>query len=81
VDVREPDEWATGHVPGARNVPLGQIAEHLDQLRQVPDLLLVCRSGNRSGQAQRFLEEQGVAATNVAGGLRAWAEAGLPLEP
>ena len=55
VDVREQDEWATGHVPGARNVPLSRIPERLDQLRQVPDLLLVCRSGNRSGQAQRFL--------------------------
>jgi rhodanese-related sulfurtransferase len=77
IDVRELDEWQQGHAPGSRLVPLGRLMAELPRDRE---LLLICRSGNRSGQAQRRLAAQGYQnAFNVAGGMIAWERAGLPV--
>ncbi|MCP9960167.1 MULTISPECIES: rhodanese-like domain-containing protein [Streptomyces] len=79
VDVRTPGEHASGHLPGAHNVPLDRLDEALPALRAAAgrgDLLLVCASGNRSATACRRLAEHGVAAATLTGGTTAWAERG-----
>jgi rhodanese-related sulfurtransferase len=78
VDVREPAEWSAGRVPGSLHVPLGELPARLDDL-PAGELLIVCRSGNRSDRAARWLLRNGYDATNLGGGLIAWVAAGLPL--
>src|SRR5438034_5169686 len=69
VDVREADEWRAGHATGARHVPLGTLPQHLSELPRDRDLLLICRSGNRSGAACGMLARHGFdRAFNVTGG-------------
>ena len=81
IDVREPHEFAAGHAAGARNIPLGQVGSRLAEIPADGPVLLICRSGSRSGQAQDILRHQGRANThNVAGGTVAWRAAGLPVE-
>lgn len=81
VDVREAAEWRSGHAPGATHIPLGLLGQRADELPRERDVLLVCRSGSRSGAAQRLLRERGFErALNVAGGMSAWEQAGLPVE-
>ncbi len=78
VDVREPWEFSQGHVPGAENVPLGQLVSRLGDL-SFP-LVLVCATGNRSGMAAQYLSEQGhEGVANLMGGTVAWRERGLPV--
>ena len=79
LDVREPDEWAAGHVEGATHVPLGEVPQRLGELPDADPLYVICRSGNRSGRAVAWLGQQGVETVNVAGGMRAWAAAGRPM--
>ena len=81
IDVREPREFAAGHAAGARNIPLGQVGARLGDIPAAGSVLLICRSGNRSGQAQDLLRRQGRTNTyNVTGGTAAWRAAGLPME-
>lgn len=82
IDVREPDEYAQGHAPGSTLIPLGQLEQRLQELSASKDkpIALICRSGNRSGMAQKILEKAGFTKTvNVAGGMNAWVRAGLPM--
>lgn len=73
VDVREADEFAAGHIPGALNVPLSTFTAAFRTLPRDREIALVCRSGNRSGMAQRFLMGQGYAATrNLIDGMLGW---------
>lgn len=72
IDVREIDEVATGKIPGAINIPLGSLESHLNELDKSQAYIMVCRSGGRSGQATRLLDEQGYQATNMAGGMLDW---------
>lgn len=73
IDVRELDEYVTGHIPGAQLVPLGSLAAELPNLDQEQAYLLVCRSGNRSGQAAQLLVENGFQqVSNLRGGMNAW---------
>ncbi|MEU6215303.1 rhodanese-like domain-containing protein [Streptomyces sp. NPDC047023] len=79
VDVRTPAEFASGHLPGAVNVPLDRLTRSLPGLREASGggpLLLVCASGARSRQAVTALASRGVAASSLAGGTVAWAAAG-----
>jgi rhodanese-related sulfurtransferase len=81
VDVREPDEWRKGHAPKAKLIPLGSLGTRLHDIPRSREVLLICRSGNRSGTAQRQLLRLGCQSiTNVSGGMNAWAHAGLPIE-
>ena len=80
VDVREPEEFATGHVPGAVNIPMGQVHRRLGELDRSRRQLVVCRSGNRSGAITDVLVARGFDALNVAGGTLAWEREGRPLE-
>ena len=70
VDVREPVEWAQGTLPGSRTIPLMELPAHLDELDSATPLLIVCRSGNRSQHAARYLASQGYQAANLRGGLK-----------
>ena len=83
VDVREPEEFATGHMIGARNVPLNQLEEKLTgtvKNKNVP-LLLVCATGARAQRAVAMAKKLGYEqAQAVSGGLKAWKEANLPVE-
>lgn len=78
LDVREDDEWAAGHAPGATHLPLARVAGAAGELR-AQQVLTVCRSGGRSTKAAKALAEAGVEVRNVAGGMAAWAAAGLPV--
>jgi rhodanese-related sulfurtransferase len=76
--VREPAEFAAGHLPGAANLPLAEIASRLAEIPGDRPLFLVCHSGARSLRAARFLAQVGyVRVTNMRGGTAAWLAAGL----
>lgn len=61
IDVREPFEYAMGHVEGSVNIPLGSIPSRLEEFRNMEaPIVLYCRSGNRSGQAAGFLRANGI---------------------
>jgi rhodanese-related sulfurtransferase len=82
LDVRTPAEFGTAHIPGSYNVPLDLLKEHRDELRQhlEEDVVLVCRSGNRAGQAEALLAAAGLPNLHVLdGGVMAWEKAGAPL--
>ncbi|GAA2473162.1 rhodanese-like domain-containing protein [Terrabacter carboxydivorans] len=83
LDVRTPAEFTTAHIPGSYNVPLPLLREHRDELRAHLDqeIVLICRSGARAGQAESLLAETGLANVHVlAGGVVAWEAAGAPLK-
>ena len=81
VDVRTAAEHAAGHIAGATHIPLERLDQEADALDKTRPLVVYCRGGNRSGMAAEALSNSGFEAHNVSGGLVAWAEAGLPLEP
>jgi rhodanese-related sulfurtransferase len=80
LDVREPIEHRSGHVPDAVNLPLSQLAAGVGELEPGRRIAVICRSGNRSGMAVQHLRRLGYDAVNVAGGMAAWQSAGLPVE-
>lgn len=76
IDVREPDEVAGGSLPGAVNIPLGDLPGRIGELDPSRRVVLLCRSGGRSGQAAEFLAGSGFGdVVNLTGGMLAWAEA------
>jgi rhodanese-related sulfurtransferase len=82
LDVRTPAEYETAHVPGSWNVPLAQLREHRDELaRHLDDeVVLVCRSGARAGQAEQALAGVGLPGLRVLeGGMTAWEASGAPV--
>ena len=79
VDVREPGEYASGHVPGATMMPLAQVHMRLRDLPRREPIYVICASGNRSRTAASWMDSAGITAISVAGGTGAWASAGRPL--
>lgn len=81
LDVREPCEWQAGHAPGAVHVSLSALVAGapLPAEAQGRPVVVICRSGNRSRQAAELLTARGAEAVDVIGGMRDWAEAGLPV--
>ena len=83
IDVCEPDEFAVGHVNAAKNVPLSQLEEKLPSLvknKQLP-VILVCAKGPRAMRAEAVAKKLGYEkAQALGGGMKAWREAGLPVE-
>ena len=81
LDVREQDEWDAGHIPGAVFMPMGQVPDRLSEIPKDKTVIVQCRSGNRSSQVTDYLVQQGFTNVhNMAGGLKAWQSAGLPVE-
>lgn len=80
VDVREPDEYARGHVPDAILMPLATVPVRHSELPRDEPLYLVCAVGARSMQAAQFLTQLGFDARNVVGGTHDWMAAGMPVE-
>ncbi|ADP78180.1 Rhodanese domain protein [Pseudofrankia inefficax] len=79
LDVREPDEWAAGHIDGATHIPMGDLVSRLDEVPRSARVIAVCRSGNRSGMVTGYLTKGGWDAYNLAGGMMAWAAGGRPM--
>lgn len=69
VDVRTPQEFAAGHLDNAKNYPLSELDKHFANIDKDTQIVLYCRSGNRSGQAFRYLQSQGFTNLHNAGGL------------
>jgi rhodanese-related sulfurtransferase len=79
IDVRTPGEYASGHLPGAHNIPLDHLDAAVPALKAAADrrdLLIVCASGARSATACRHLADQGIAAATLTGGTTAWTRLG-----
>jgi rhodanese-related sulfurtransferase len=76
LDVREPYEWAAGHVPTANHIPLAQLAA---EIPRDDTIYVICRSGSRSARVVLALAEAGWRAVNVGGGIQDWAAAGRPM--
>lgn len=78
LDVREPDEWQAGHIPGATLIPLGQLSSRISEVPADQTVVVVCRSGNRSAQGRDILRAAGLTqSTSMAGGMKAWTAQGL----
>lgn len=75
LDVREPEEWAGGHIAGATHIPLGDLTTRLAEVPAGP-VVVTCRAGGRSARATEFLRSRGLDATNLDGGMTAWDAAG-----
>lgn len=79
IDVREPEEWQAGRAPQAVHIPLGQLGDRIGELPEGRKLVMICRSGGRSGVAATALAERGLPALNLSGGMQAWQAAALPV--
>ncbi len=79
LDVRQPDEYEAGHVPGAHLIPLDQLPTRHTEVPHGEDVYVVCRGGGRSAVATEALNGAGYRAVNVAGGTQGWVEAGNPV--
>ncbi len=79
LDVREDAEWRAGHAPAARHIPLSRLPSRIRELPPRRAVVAVCRSGARSARAAALLDRSGLEVVNLAGGMRAWARAGLPV--
>lgn len=79
LDVREPSEWEAVHIPGATLIPLGQLQSRLNELPRDQEIVVVCRSGNRSVEGRNILLSAGFEqVTSMAGGMNDWVRNGFP---
>ena len=76
IDVREADEYDSGHVPGALFVPLSELEQRVDEVPSGEPVLVICKSGGRSMRARNYLAPLGRDVTNIAGGTMAWIDSG-----
>ena len=82
IDVREASEWSAGHIPNSRHIPLSQLPKRIGEIEKFKthDVIVNCHSGNRSASACGALKKHGFEKVhNLAGGINAWREAGLPI--
>lgn len=79
LDVRNPDEYETGHVPGAVLIPLPELAERQSEIPEADPLYVICAVGGRSLAATKALVDAGYNAVSVAGGTNGWIERGGPV--
>jgi rhodanese-related sulfurtransferase len=77
LDVREPDEWAAGHAPDAHHLPMMEVPARMGEVPTDTEVVVVCRSGGRSGQVVSYLMDNGWDnVRNLDGGMRSWSAAG-----
>jgi rhodanese-related sulfurtransferase len=81
IDVRVDHEWEAGHIEGAAQVPLAELAERVGEIDKERPVVVYCRGGNRSTMATAALAEAGYDAAKLSEGIVGWAEAGLPIAP
>ena len=81
IDVREPYEWEAGRLSGARHIELERVASQADTIDRDKPVVFYCRIGARSGMAANAFRRAGYDAYSMDGGITAWHERGLPLEP
>jgi rhodanese-related sulfurtransferase len=80
LDVREPEEWTAGHAPGAHHVPMMEVPARMAEVPTDVDVVVVCRSGGRSGQVVSYLLGNGWDnVRNLDGGMQSWAGSGLDM--
>lgn len=80
LDVRTQEEWDAGHVPNATLIPLDELPTRLSELPQDQDIVVICRSGNRSATGRDILRSAGFEnVTSVAGGFNEWTANGYPV--
>ena len=84
LDIREQDEWDRGHAPNALHIPMNELPGRLDELAPLLEadgpVVVTCRSGGRVSRVLPWLEVNGYEVANLQGGMRAWHEAGRPME-
>ncbi len=80
VDVRRDWEWEAGHLAAARHIEVNDLSASAESIPRDRPVIFVCRGGSRSAMAAEAFRQAGWDAYHVEGGLRAWVEAGLPLE-
>ena len=80
IDVRDPFEYASGHVPGALSIPMHLIPLRVEEIPTDGEVFVICAGGNRSWQVCNYLGQRGIEATNVTGGTHAWAQAGFAVD-
>lgn len=80
IDVRTPDEFASGHLHGAVNIPVESLASRLSEVPNGQPIIVYCRSGNRSATASQVLAQAGYSSIYDLGGINDWITQGLPVE-
>lgn len=82
LDVREQEEWDQGHIPNNNTlIPLGSLASRIEEVPRDREVVVVCRSGNRSKEGAQILRQAGFEqVSSMSGGVREWAAAGYPFE-
>jgi rhodanese-related sulfurtransferase len=83
LDVRDAPEFASGHLPRARHIPMQELSKRIEEIGKYKDkpVIVTCRNGSRAGAASRFLKRAGFTAVyQLKGGLAAWQQASLPVE-
>jgi len=81
LDVRQPEEWEEIHIPGATLIPLGELPQRLGELPKDQEIVVYCRSGNRSQSGAEILAKNGFSGvTSMAGGITEWSTSGYPTE-
>jgi rhodanese-related sulfurtransferase len=80
LDVREPSEYAAGHIAGSTLIPSHQLASRMSELPKDREIICVCASGSRSGSAARRLTSEGYPVLNLSGGMSRWMHAGLQVK-
>jgi rhodanese-related sulfurtransferase len=76
IDVREADEYASGHVPGAKHIALNTVPDRISEIPKDEQVWIICQAGGRSMKAANYLEAQGFDVVSVAGGTGSWISAG-----
>lgn len=80
LDVRESDEFRSGHIAQAKLIPVGQLGTRMAEVPKDRTILCVCLSGGRSSSAARMLAQSGYTVINMNGGMMAWMSAGFPVK-
>lgn len=79
LDVRTPEEYRQGHIEGSVLIPLDELSSRMQEVPADREVLVICRSGARSGVATSQLRSAGYNAFNISGGLMSWVRSGLPV--
>jgi rhodanese-related sulfurtransferase len=80
IDVRQPEEYRSGHISGAKLIPLGNLSKRMEELPRNLEIICICQSGSRSEAAAQQLTAAGYSVVNLKGGMDGWQRAGFPMK-